>query len=254
MSLSVLILGGQREGVIDPLCAQAGVERKAVIPINGRPMLLYVLDALDAAKDGAGTCAPYHISGFDASYDARLTQSPSAPGPADSASRALSQGIPFPCLLTTCDHPLLTAKMIAEFAQKSKASGADFCVGLAKKTIIAPAYPEVKRTYLKFADEAVSGCNLFYIANEKGLAAIEFWKQAQHLRKQPVALARSIGWGVLLSYLSRRLTVDGAFTYVSKRLKIKAKNVFISVPEAAIDVDKPSDKILVEQILKSQSA
>ena len=254
MSLSVLILGGQREGVIDPLCEEAGVERKAVIPINGRPMLLYVLDALDAAKGSAGTRAPYHISGFDAGYDDRLTQSRSAPGPADSAYQALSQGISFPCLLTTCDHPLLTAEMVTEFAQKSKASGADFCVGLAKKSIIAPAYPTVKRTYLKFSDEAVSGCNLFYIANEKGLAAIEFWKQAQHLRKQPLALARSVGWGVLLAYITRRLTVGGAFTYISKRLKIEAKNVFISVPEAAIDVDKLSDKLLVEHILKSQSA
>ncbi len=253
MSLSVLILAGQREGVIDPLCAEAGVERKAVIPINGRPMLLYVLDALDAAKETAGTRAPYHISGFDAGYDSRLSQSPSAPGPADSAYNALAQGISFPCLLTTCDHPLLTADMVTEFAVKSKASGADFCVGLAKKSIIAPAYPDVKRTYLKFADEAVSGCNLFYIANENGLAAIEFWKHAQHLRKQPLALARSIGWGVLFSYITHRLTMDGAFTYVSKRLKIKAKNIFISSAEAAIDVDKPSDKILVERILKSKS-
>jgi len=67
MSVSVLILAGQREGVIDPLCAAAGVERKAIIPINGKPMIDYVLDALSAAK----LKFPFHVSGFDAAYDTR---------------------------------------------------------------------------------------------------------------------------------------------------------------------------------------
>ena len=49
MAASVLILAGQREGVVDPLCADAEVKRKALVPINGRPMicLLYTSDAAD---------------------------------------------------------------------------------------------------------------------------------------------------------------------------------------------------------------
>ena len=245
MAVSVLILAGQREGVVDTLCAEAGVERKAVIPINGRPMIDYVLSALDRA----GLKTPYHVSGFDAGYDARLAQSPSAPGPAGSAFAALSAGIDFPCLMTTCDHPLLTPEMLSVFITRSQATGVDFCVGLADKDIIQPAYPDVKRTYLKFSDRSVSGCNLFYIANAKGLAAIRFWQTAQHLRKQPVKLARSLGWGVLFNYISGRLSLESAFGYASKRLNIKAKAVLIPIAEAAIDVDKPSDKTLVEAIL-----
>ena len=42
MRVSVLILAGQREGIVDPLCAEAGVERKAILPINGKPMVNYV--------------------------------------------------------------------------------------------------------------------------------------------------------------------------------------------------------------------
>ena len=245
MSVSVLILAGQREGVIDPLCAAAGVDRKAIIPINGKPMITYVLDALDAAK----LKAPFHVSGFDAAYDRRLTQSPSAHGPAGSAYAALTDGISFPCLVTTCDHPLLTQDMLDIFIAKAKQSGADFCVGFAEKSVIKPAYPDVKRTYWNFSDRPVSGCNLFYISNEKGLAVIEFWKQAQHLRKQPIKLARTVAWGLLFKYLLGRLTLSEAFDYVSKRLKITAMPILIPIAEAAIDVDKPSDKELVERIL-----
>ncbi len=249
MSPSVLILAGQREGVVDALCADAGVERKAIIPLNGRPMIDYVLDALETA----GLEPPYSVSGFEAQYDRRLTQSPSAPGPAGSALAALEAGINFPVLMTTCDHPLLTPQMITTFINGANASGADVCVGLADKEIIQPAYPHVKRTYLKFNDRSVSGCNLFYIANVQGLEAIRFWRQAQHYRKRPVRLAASVGWGVLLRYVFGGLTLQGAFDYASKRLGINAMPVLLPYAEAAIDVDKPSDKVLVEQILKDRT-
>lgn len=250
MPVSVLILAGQREGVVDPLCAAAGVERKAIIPVNGKPMIDYVLDALSAAK----LKTPFHVSGFGAEYDQRLAQSLSAPGPAGSAYAALTDGISFPCLVTTCDHPLLTQEMLDSFISGAKESGADFCVGFAEKSVIQPAYPDVKRTYWNFSDRPVSGCNLFYIANEKGLAVIEFWKQAQHLRKQPIKLAKTIAWGLLFKYLLGRLTLTAAFSYVSKRLDITAAPILIPIAEAAIDVDKPSDKALVEQILAERAA
>jgi len=245
MPVSVLILAGQREGVVDPLCEAAGVERKAILPINGTPMIDYVLKALTAAK----LKTPFHISGFGAEYDTRLAQSPSAPGPAGSAYAALTSNISFPCLVTTCDHPLLTQDMLDIFISGARDSGADFCVGLAEKSVIQPAYPDVKRTYWNFSDKPVSGCNLFYIANEKGLAVIEFWKQAQHLRKRPIKLARIIAWRLLFKYLLGRLSLSDAFSYVSKRLNIIAAPILIPIAEAAIDVDKPSDKALVEHIL-----
>ena len=249
-ALQVLILAGQREGVIDPLCALTGEPCKALIPILGRPMLEYVLDALQAA----GLAPPFHISGCDASVDARTVQSPSAPGPAGSAAAALKSGLSFPVLLTTADHPLLTPQMIQEFITKAQAAGADFCVGLAEEAVIQPAYPDVKRTYMRFADKAVSGCNLFYIANKDGLAAIEFWKDAQHFRKQPLKLARKISLPLFWRYFRGKLTLGEALDYASKTLGITAAPILMSQPEAAIDVDKPADKTLVEQILSQRQA
>jgi len=245
--VSVLILAGQREGGVDPLCEAAGVSHKANLPILGRPMIDYVLDALRTA----GLRRPFHVSGLDVSGDSQLTGAATGTGPAGSAYAAMTSGIDYPCLITTCDHPLLTAKILESFLSQAQQSEADLCVGLAEKTIIQPAYPDVKRTYLNFADKPVSGCNLFYLANEKSLAVIEFWKQAQHLRKNPVKLAWQIGPKVLLSFLIGRLTLGGAFEHVSKRLKLNIKPVLIPIAEAAIDVDKPSDKVLVEKILAS---
>ncbi len=250
MAVSVLILAGQREGVVDPLCADAGIKRKAIIPINGKPMLTYVLDALD----GVDLERPYHVSGFDADYDDRLVQSPSGQGPVDSVLKAMDEGIPYPVLITTADHPLLTADMIEVFLNGAVTSGDDFCVGLATKETIQPAYPDVKRTYLKFNDRSVSGCNLFYLANAEGLKAIRFWREAQHLRKQPLKLASRLGWGILWRYITGRLSLNGAFDHVAHKLDLRASPVLIPIPEAAIDVDKPSDKILVERFLSERGS
>lgn len=248
---NVLILAGQRckdgEPLPDALCQHAGVKWKALLPIHGKPMTNYVLAALDAS---VGLSRPYWVSGLDVSLlEANLNQSPSADGPASSVVEAAVASLPYPFLVTTCDHALLTPNMVEYFLESAKNSGADFALGLASKSVIQPAYPETKRTYLKFKDDSVSGCNLFYVKNEKGLEAIKFWRAAQHDRKKPVKLARRLGIGMLLKYISGRLTLSGAFEHASNRLNINAKPILLPFAEAAIDVDKPSDLTLVEEIL-----
>lgn len=244
-NISVLILAGQRAGVEDPLCKMRCTDLKALIPILDKPMIDYPLDALEAF----GLKTPYFVSGFGAEYDKRLSQSPSADGPAESAAVALEAGIGYPVLLTTADHALLCPEMLKSFIAGAQETGADFCAGFAEEKIIKPAYPNVKRTYLRFKDTAVSGCNLFYLSNPKGLKAIQFWQRAQNFRKRPVRLAASIGFAAPIMYLTGRLTLGGAFDYASRRLGIDAKPVLIPIAEAAIDVDKPSDLHLVEEIL-----
>lgn len=246
-TVNVLILAGQREGVADPLCERAGIEWKALLPIHGKPMTEYVLDALSKSKL---LNTPYWISGIDKDLlDSSLRQSPSEGGPASSVVVAAEAGIPYPFMVTTCDHALLTSEMVDHFIAGAESIGADFALGLAEKTVIQPAHPETKRTYLKFADRSVSGCNLFYVKNAQGLEVIRFWQAAQHDRKKPLKLARRLGLGMLLKYASGRLTLNGAFAHASKMLGISARPVLMPFAEAAIDVDKPSDLTLVETIL-----
>ncbi len=249
-SINVLILAGQRPGVTDPLCQDAGVPYKAFVPLLGRMMIDYVTEALERAE----LKAPYYVSGLPDVPDPRLMITVrDDTGPAGSVVKAIEEGgLAYPVLVTTCDHPLLKPEMIVDFIQGARESGADFCVGLAEKNIVQTVYPHVRRTYLKFSDMSVSGCNLFFIANPSGLRAVKFWQRAQHLRKKPLRLASKIGWGALWRYITGSLTLDGAFNYGSQRLAVDCQPVLLNHAEAAIDVDKPSDKRLVENILAGQ--
>ena len=107
--VNTLVLAGQRAGVTDPLCAEFEVEFKVETPLLGRPMLEYVERALDQA----GLSRPYLISGYPKAGDGWI-QAGSGAGPADSALIALNQ-TKLPCIMTTGDHPLLTAEMVIYF-------------------------------------------------------------------------------------------------------------------------------------------
>jgi GTP:adenosylcobinamide-phosphate guanylyltransferase len=222
------------------------VSYKADIQIGGIAMVERVAEALRAG----GIETPLTLSGY-------LGAKPGfeiiagGRGPADSALIAAEEGT-FPALLTTCDHALLSQDMVENFVDQSRASGADFTVGLATETVISTAYPNTQRTYLRFADEAVSGCNLFYLANDKAIEAIRFWRVAQDFRKDPLKLARTVGLGLGLKYASGRLTLGGAFDAVSKKLGITAVPILLPFAEAAIDVDKPADLALVEDIIAAR--
>ncbi len=248
--INVLILAGQREGVEDPLLANSNVRYKALLPILGRPMIDYVISALDLSQN---LSKPYWLSGISKEFtDHNLLQAPSGEGPASSVILSAETCIKPPFLITTCDHALLSSEIIDEFLQKSVQSGADFTVALAEREIIEKKYPNVRRTYLKFSDKTVSGCNLFFVRNENGLEAIRFWSMAESDRKKPIKLAARVGFSLLLQYISGRLSLDNAFNNVSKRLEIKAKPIIIPFAQAAIDVDKPSDLKLVTQIIKGE--
>ena len=254
-AVNVLILAGQREGVIDPLLENTSTNYKALLPILGIPMIDYVLSALDDAKN---LSRPYWISGIDKAYiEHELLQAPKADGPASSVVLSFETCLKPPFLVTTCDHALLTSEMVDLFLEKSLQTDADFTLALAEKETIQPKYPNVKRTYLKFKGEDgksghVSGCNLFFVKNQNGLQAIRFWQKAQNDRKRPIKLAARVGFGLLLKYITGNLTLKQAFNTSSKRLGIHAEPIILPIAEAAIDVDKPSDLTLVENILKGE--
>jgi GTP:adenosylcobinamide-phosphate guanylyltransferase len=248
LAAAALILAGRRGGDDPLLSAHTDLPSKALLPVAGEPMIARVLRALDGAAD------EIWVSGLTAEEaGAAVREAPPADGPAAAFLAAVEAGAPLPLLVTTADHALLTPAILRSFADGAKASGADLCVGLARREVVEARFPGVSRTYLRFQDAQVSGCNLFYLARPEGLAAVRFWRAAEVDRKRPWRLARRVGPGVLLRYLAGRLTLGGLFEHASKRLGARIAPVLLPQAEAAVDVDKPSDLALVEAVLAGRA-
>lgn len=250
-----LILAGSR-GPNDPVAALGQVAHKALTPIAGRPMLAFVLDAVR----GAPEIARLFIC-IDAETDLRpvtngtvFTRIPPEASPAASVVAALNAiDGDRPLLITTADHPLLTPQMIRFFLDHAP-EDADLCVGLAEAETITRAFPEGRRTFYRLAGKGYSGCNLF-LARKPGAANVAaYWRRMESHRKNPLRLVREIGFGALIRYALGLLSLDGAFRHVSKLTGARISPVILPFAEAATDVDKPSDHVLVEGILKRRGA
>ena len=62
-------------------------------------------------------------------------------------------GFSAPVLVTTADHPLLTAEMLEEFLDKA---GGDLAVAMVERKTMLAQFPDAKRTWLRFSDGAWS--------------------------------------------------------------------------------------------------
>ena len=169
--------------------------------------------------------------------------------PSASAAAAM-QTLPeqAPVLLTTADHALLSARVVDYFCTQARQGGYDAMVGLALYDQVAAAYPGIKRTVLKFQDNAYCSCNLFAFLTPRGRRVADFWRQVEQQRKHPVRMLRILGWTTVLRYLLGRLSLSEALARLSRRLQLRLGFVLLPFPEAAVDVDSVDDWIFVRRL------
>ncbi len=243
-----LILAGSRGG-IDPLAAYAGVAHKALIMLDGETLLARVATALTQA--GASEIA-VSVSVSDVAVGAHaralgLRVLDAAAGPSLSVRQGV-EALGTPLLVTTADHALLQSDWIRRFLADVP-PGADVAALLARQDVIEAAAPGTKRTYLRFADGAWSGCNLFLFATPRSVAALNLWVQVEADRKRPWRIVRRLGVGTLLRYLLGRLTLVQAIAHLGRLAGLDAAAVASPFGLAAVDVDKPDDLDLVRKLV-----
>ena len=143
---------------------------------------------------------------------------------------------------------MLRPQWIADFVADTP-SHADVAILLARRALVEAALPGTRRTWLRFADGAWSGCNMFLLNTPAAAAAIRTWEAVESERKQPWKIAARLGAGTLLSYLSGRLTRAEAIARLGHKVGLEAAVVAAHDGLAAVDVDKTADLVQVRQIL-----
>jgi GTP:adenosylcobinamide-phosphate guanylyltransferase len=240
-----LILAGSRGGV-DPVAAYAGVSHKALIVLDGQTLLARVTHAL---RDAGATRIAVSVSDDAVRSHATelgLTVLTAAAGPSLSVREGI-EALGAPLLVTTADHALLQPEWITRFLADVPPQ-ADVAALLARQDVVESAAPGTRRTYLRFADGAWSGCNLFHFATPRSVAALDLWAQVEADRKRPWRIVRKLGIGTLLRYMSGRLTLVAAIAHLGRLAGLNAAAVSTPFGLAAVDVDKPADLDLVRTL------
>jgi GTP:adenosylcobinamide-phosphate guanylyltransferase len=255
-----LVLAGER-GPLDPLTEASGACCKALVPVAGTPMVLRVLGALECSGEVGSillsgptrTQLAQNLELKDGIAEGRWDWQQPRASPSRSAYAALQSLQRAPVLLTTADHALLHADVVDHFCAAARRSGCDLAVALADHARVMAAFPDVRRTALRFRGGAYCGCNLYAFMTPQSHRAAEFWGRMENDRKRPWRMIRTLGLAPLLAYLTRRLSLEETLQLLSRRLGLRICPVIMPFPEAAVDVDKPSDRDLAERILLTRA-
>lgn len=249
MSLDAVVLAGRaNEGKLKCASPEAW---EALIDIAGRPMLQYVVDALESASSIGEIIVVGPGEVFrDRIRSARARYIPQGGSMIDNLSRgfeALSgcdKG-----LICTCDIPLITPRVVDGFTAECEAEDADFYYPVVRREMAERFYPGVKRTYATVADGTFTGGNMF-VARLKTAGKLR--KTLEFLvenRKKPLRMAAVLGVPFIVKLLFRRLSIREAEAKVFRLYGVRAKAVLTAFPEIGIDVDKPSDLDLARAVL-----
>ena len=236
----------------------AGVRAKCLTPIGGTPMVIRVVRALrDSGRIGRILlCGPADAT-VQSSADLRGLTAEGGVGwvapqatPCTSAAAALAT-LPSdaPVLVTTGDHALLAPAMVQEFLDQAIARGGDVAVALAPYGLVREAYPETRRTVLKFSDGRFCGCNLFAFLTRRGREMVNIWRQVENDRKNPIKVIGLVGWGAMARYALGVLSLAEGVRRISQQTGIAATVIALPFAEAAIDVDSVADLELVRSIV-----
>jgi len=233
-------------------------EYKALIKLNGRYMIEYVLDAVVDAKkvkrivvvgpremlvSKLDTGGKYNRVEFIDQEDSLIKN----------AKRAIEVLEPdTKVLFLTSDLPFITSEAIDEFINQALETGADICYPIVEKNINDSKYPEMKRTYGKVKEGTFTGGNAILINPEVFNKCYKLAEKLVEKRKNPIAMARVIGPAILLLFLTKKLSIKRVEKRVSKVFKVKAKAIITTYPEIGQDVDKDSDLKAANQYLNNK--
>ena len=253
-----VILAGERPGG-SPLSHAFKVSASVMVPVAGEPALARVMQAIENSQQAGGgiICGPSADAIAGSGDLERLLQHPDfawlapASGPAASAMSAVEKLGHFPVLLTAGDHALLTAEIVDDFCAHAQSAGPgyDMVIGLVPHALVKAAWPQSRRTVLKFSNGRFCGSNLFAILTPSGEKALGFWRQAEADRKHPWRIARRFGIRALLLYLFKRLSLEDALNGLSAAAGCRIGYVEVGFARAAVDVDSIEDQQLAEKIL-----
>lgn len=252
--ITAVVLAGSRPGS-DPLAAAFGTNLKALVPVGGKPMVRWPVEALLASPRFAEVRVlaqePERI-GEALPADPRLVVEKSDATIAATLERlCFDPAVHWPLFVTTADHVLLDEGMIDEFCDLGEV--ADVAIAVVERGNLMKRLPKTRRTWVRFRGGAYSGANMFLLSGKKVLPALELWRSVEQDRKKGWALLWAFGPLNLLGAVLRLRTIHQTLDSIGRRIGATVEAVDLSDPLAAVDVDKLSDHDLVEALLKERA-
>ena len=247
---NALILAGTKEkGTLE---IAENVDNKALIMINGKPMIDYIVDALNNSEniDQIIVVGPEKVLH---PYIGKKVKKILNPG--NSILENMEIGLNFfdsndNLLLLTSDIPLITPEAIDEFLKICIKRKAYIGYPLITKENIMKKYPETKRTYVTMKEGIFCGGNIAFFKPEVFFQQKNLIEELFENRKTTWKYIKILGLKFIFKFIFKTLTIEEVERRVTGILGYNSIAVMISHPEVMIDLDKLSDLELIRKYLE----
>jgi len=251
VKVDAVILAGGEGAVIDPT-----VHIKGLVPVAGRPMVEWVVDALRESSSIAEIAVVVPTAENLGSWadkvdklvinDGRFIDNALAGVDSFRNDRSV--------LVTTGDLPALTGAAIDDFVEQSRARGADFSYPLVTEEDMIAQFPGSERTFVKISGGPVTGGNMMVITPALAEKAREIGQRFFETRKSPLKMARVVGPKFVWKMARGTLDPSDVEAKLGALLGGTCAAIYTRHASIGADIDKPIDVVVAERVLYEQRA
>jgi GTP:adenosylcobinamide-phosphate guanylyltransferase len=242
--MDAVIMAGGIPQPGEPLYEATQGLSKALLDIAGKPMIQWVVDALE----GAASVQNVVIIGLNEDE---------FPAGGKVRARLPNQGEMFKnihtgitklleinptaeyVLLVSSDIPAITPAMVDWVTQAAIASDGDVCYNIITRETMETRFPTSRRTYMRLKEQEFCGGDMNVGRTRLIATHNDLWDKLIAARKNPLKQASLFGLDAVLLLLLRQLSLEGAAQRISKNMGLKARGIICPYAEVGMDVDKP---------------
>jgi GTP:adenosylcobinamide-phosphate guanylyltransferase len=230
---------------------------RALIELNGEPMIAPVIRALRAVP----RIEQIAVVGSDAVLAAARRIDPAIVPVAAGARMVdnLAAGVAAlgksgQILACSCDIPLADATAFSELIEGARSRDLELAYPIVQRENCEAQFPGGKRTFARVSEGEFTGGNAFLIPARLIDHIIELTNTAYEARKRPHRLARLLGAGLLLKFLTKRLAIADVEARAAQVLRCRVGAIRMQHASIAFDVDKPEDLEVARRQFTSSGA
>lgn len=228
----------------EPLYEYTQGKSKALLDICGKPMVQWVLDALD----GASLVDRVIIIGLAENSPVQCRKAvafvPNQGGLLQNLRAGMKKSLEIDpqtnhVLTVSSDIPAITPEMVDWLARSVQGSNLDGYYTVVTRQDMEARYPTSRRSYIRLRDMAVCGGDMNVIRASLGAENEALWERIIESRKSALKQAALVGYDTALLLLLRLITLKQGVRMVTRRMKISGDVLLCPYAEIGMDVDKP---------------
>jgi GTP:adenosylcobinamide-phosphate guanylyltransferase len=254
--LSCLVLAGGK--LTEELEEKFKVNLKCLLPVGEKPIIEYVLNALSGSEEIDEITILGDVSELSFLKDRANLLSGLEEGLLENLICGISEfKDKDKIIVASSDIPLITPSIVDDFIKKCTPE-IDFSYPIIPKDKTLQKFKDAKRTYGHVKEGTFTGGNIVLLNPDIFLKNINIIKQTLSARKSPLQLIKILGGMFLLKFF---LSVIGITLLSISDLErkigdilggFKVEAVIVDHPEIAMDIDKLSDLISIENYIAKE--